>query len=60
MCIIEILFSNDRLFSQQIKFTYFSLNLLLNSLTITEIVSNHECVLKNLSLIVESCHICVQ
>lgn len=46
MGIIEILFSNDRLFSQQIKFTYFSLYLLLNSLTITETVSNYECVLK--------------
>lgn len=58
MCIIEILFNNDRLFSQQIKFTYFSLYLLLRSLMITEIVSNYKCMLKH--LIVESCHIHVQ
>lgn len=60
MCIIEILFNNDRLFSQQIKFTYFSLYLLLNNLTITEIVSNYKCVLKHLTLIAESCQIDVQ
>lgn len=60
MCIIEILFNNDRLFSQQIKFTYFSLYLLLNNLTITEIVSNYKCVLKHLTLIAESYQIDVQ
>lgn len=60
MCIIQILFNNDRLFSQQIKFTYFGLYLLLNRLTITEIVSKYKCVLKHLTLIVESCHIDVQ
>lgn len=57
MCIIEILFNNDRLFSQQIKFTYFSLYFLLKSLMIIEIVSHYTCVLKHLILIVESRHI---
>lgn len=60
MCIIEILFNNNRLLSQQIKFTYFSLYLLLKSLMITEIASHYKYVLKHLSLIVESCHIYLQ
>jgi len=57
MRIIEVLFNNDRLFSLKIKFTYFSLYLLLNNLKITEIVSNYKCVLKHLTLIAESCQI---